>query len=314
MRSPRAPPRRRSGRSRGASSAHPIRPGAGIRSPTLANPLASLGTPENPLRVAIVGSGPAGFYAAEHLLKREHLSIEVDMFDRLPTPFGLVRAGSRPRPSEDQVGDPRLREDRGPRGLPLLRQRRRRLRPHRGRARGALQRGRLRLRHRDRPQARDPGRGPARLAPGDRPSSTGTTPTPTSPTTTFDLTAKRAVVIGNGNVAADVARMLALPRAELDVTDTADHAIEALAGVRGRGDRDPRSPGPRPGGVHQPRGARARRAHRRRHRHRTGGDGARSGEPRVPRVRRLRSDPPAQRRDLRRLLRARRPRASRSAS
>ena len=45
----------------------------------------------------------------------------------------------------------------------------------------------------------------------------------------FDLSAKRAVVIGNGNVAADVARMLALPRAELDVTDTADHAIEALA-------------------------------------------------------------------------------------
>ena len=45
----------------------------------------------------------------------------------------------------------------------------------------------------------------------------------------FDLSVKRAVVIGNGNVAADVARMLALPRAELDVTDTADHAIEALA-------------------------------------------------------------------------------------
>ena len=45
----------------------------------------------------------------------------------------------------------------------------------------------------------------------------------------FDLSVKRAVVIGNGNVAADVARMLALPRAELDVTDTADHAIEDLA-------------------------------------------------------------------------------------
>ncbi|MGH2923803.1 MAG: NADP oxidoreductase, partial [Solirubrobacterales bacterium] len=45
----------------------------------------------------------------------------------------------------------------------------------------------------------------------------------------FDLSVKRAVVIGNGNVAADVARMLALPRAEIDITDTADHAIEALA-------------------------------------------------------------------------------------
>ena len=45
----------------------------------------------------------------------------------------------------------------------------------------------------------------------------------------FDLSAKRAVVIGNGNVAADVARMLALTRSELEETDTADHAIEALA-------------------------------------------------------------------------------------
>jgi ferredoxin--NADP+ reductase len=45
----------------------------------------------------------------------------------------------------------------------------------------------------------------------------------------FDLSAKRAVVIGNGNVATDVARMLALPREELEGTDTADHAIEALA-------------------------------------------------------------------------------------
>jgi ferredoxin--NADP+ reductase len=45
----------------------------------------------------------------------------------------------------------------------------------------------------------------------------------------FDLTGKRAVVIGNGNVALDVARMLVLPRAELEVTDTADYAIEAIA-------------------------------------------------------------------------------------
>ena len=54
------------------------------------------GTPGNPLRVAIVGSGPAGFYAAEHLLKQESAAVEVDVFDRLPTPFGLVRAGVAP--------------------------------------------------------------------------------------------------------------------------------------------------------------------------------------------------------------------------
>jgi ferredoxin--NADP+ reductase len=45
----------------------------------------------------------------------------------------------------------------------------------------------------------------------------------------YDLSCERVVVIGNGNVAADVARMLALPREELETTDTADHAIEALA-------------------------------------------------------------------------------------
>src|ERR671910_280027 len=54
------------------------------------------GTPDNPLRVAVIGSGPAGFYAAEHLLKPDDLAVEVDMFDRLPTPFGLVRAGVAP--------------------------------------------------------------------------------------------------------------------------------------------------------------------------------------------------------------------------
>ena len=47
-------------------------------------------------RVAIVGSGPAGFYTAEHLLKRTQLPIAVDMFERLPVPFGLVRFGVAP--------------------------------------------------------------------------------------------------------------------------------------------------------------------------------------------------------------------------
>ncbi|MEK9163778.1 MAG: NADP oxidoreductase, partial [Chloroflexota bacterium] len=54
------------------------------------------GTEPNPLRVAIVGSGPAAFYAADHLFKQPGLVVEVDMFDRLPTPFGLVRGGVAP--------------------------------------------------------------------------------------------------------------------------------------------------------------------------------------------------------------------------
>ena len=47
------------------------------------------------LRVAIVGAGPAGFYAAGHLLNADR-PVRVDLFDRLPTPFGLVRAGVAP--------------------------------------------------------------------------------------------------------------------------------------------------------------------------------------------------------------------------
>ena len=55
-----------------------------------------IGTSEQPLRLAIVGSGPAGFYTAEHVLKHEGTHAEVDMFDRLPTPYGLVRFGVAP--------------------------------------------------------------------------------------------------------------------------------------------------------------------------------------------------------------------------
>ncbi len=58
--------------------------------------MATPGTPNAPLRVAIIGAGPAGFYAAAHLLKQSELNIQVDLFDKLPTPFGLVRGGVAP--------------------------------------------------------------------------------------------------------------------------------------------------------------------------------------------------------------------------
>ena len=51
---------------------------------------------ERPLRVAIVGSGPSGFYAAGSLLAHEDRPVEVDMLERLPTPWGLVRSGVAP--------------------------------------------------------------------------------------------------------------------------------------------------------------------------------------------------------------------------
>ena len=54
------------------------------------------GTEGRPIRVAVVGSGPAGFYSIAALFKQEDFRLEVDLFDRLPTPFGLVRGGVAP--------------------------------------------------------------------------------------------------------------------------------------------------------------------------------------------------------------------------
>lgn len=58
--------------------------------------MTAVGTETNPLRVAIIGSGPAGFYTVSNFLKHTDVHVELDMFDRLPTPFGLVRAGVAP--------------------------------------------------------------------------------------------------------------------------------------------------------------------------------------------------------------------------
>ena len=57
--------------------------------------MSSLGTDARPLRVAIIGAGPSGFYAAEALTRGE-VKTQVDMFDRLPAPYGLVRYGVAP--------------------------------------------------------------------------------------------------------------------------------------------------------------------------------------------------------------------------
>ncbi len=56
----------------------------------------SLGSPERPLRVAVVGAGPAGFYTVEALLKRAGPHLDVDLFERLPAPYGLLRYGVAP--------------------------------------------------------------------------------------------------------------------------------------------------------------------------------------------------------------------------
>ena len=58
--------------------------------------MSQIGTQINPLRVAIIGAGPTGFYTAEHLFKQKDFYVTVDMYERLPVPFGLVRYGVAP--------------------------------------------------------------------------------------------------------------------------------------------------------------------------------------------------------------------------
>lgn len=195
-----------------------------------------LGTLDQPLRVAIVGAGPSGFYAAGSLLKnRQHpdLAVEIDLFDRLPTPFGLVRAGVAPdhpkiksvtRVFEKTAADPRFRFFGGVEfGRDLTRED---LLAHYHAVLytfGTSTDRRLWI--------------DGEELPGSH-SATDFVAWynghPDAADLAFDLSAERAVVIGNGNVAIDVARMLLLPREELATTDTADHAIEAIAagGVR----------------------------------------------------------------------------------
>ena len=57
--------------------------------------MSAIGTDSRPLRVAIVGSGPSGFYAAAALFKSD-LTVHVGVFEKLPVPFGLVRFGVAP--------------------------------------------------------------------------------------------------------------------------------------------------------------------------------------------------------------------------
>lgn len=189
--------------------------------------MTQIGTPDNPLRVAIVGAGPSGFYAAEHILKDEATHAQVDLFDRLPTPYGLVRGGVAPdHPKIKSVI--RVYEKTAAReGFRFF---------------GNVKVGHdveiadlERLYHAivytvgcetDRQLG---------IAGEELPGSHAATAFvgwynahPDYCEEEFDLSCERAVVIGNGNVAMDVARMLALTEAELRLTDTADHAIEAL--------------------------------------------------------------------------------------
>jgi ferredoxin--NADP+ reductase len=183
--------------------------------------------------VAIVGAGPAGFFAADALLKQADLHVSIDILNRFPTPYGLVRDGVAPdhqkikavtRSFDRVAGDDRVRyfgnvtfgED--------------------------VTRADLQA-HYDQIVY-------AVGAPSDRSMGIpGEDLDGSLPATAFvgwynghpdyrdldpDLSCERVVVVGNGNVAVDVTRILVRPLEELAATDLADHALEALRGSRVR--------------------------------------------------------------------------------
>ena len=188
----------------------------------------AVGTKRNPLRVAIIGSGPSGFYAAEHVLEQDDLHVQVDMFDRLPTPFGLVRAGVAPDhpkiKSVTRVYD-RIAEN------PDFR------------FRGNVEFG-TDLEYEDLLEyfhavifcvgARSDRRLgiPREYLPGSHGASDFVgwyNASPDQRNRTFDFSGDNVVVVGNGNVAMDVARVLMLPPDELKATDIGGHALRALS-------------------------------------------------------------------------------------
>ncbi len=179
------------------------------------------------LRVAVVGSGPSGFYAAEALLKQKEIGVQVDLFDRLPTPYGLVRGGVAPDhqkikavavvyektaqlPGFRFFGNIKLGED--------------------------LQVSDLKMRYHQIVYAVGAETDRKMGIPGeDSPGSHSATAFvgwynghPDYRDQKFDLSSDSAAIVGVGNVAIDVARILAEDPEILAKTDIADYALEAL--------------------------------------------------------------------------------------
>ena len=185
------------------------------------------GTPERPLCVAVVGSGPSGLYAADALLKTAGLTVRVDVFDRLPTPFGLVRLGVAPDHQKIKavvavydklLSDPRVRFF------------------------GNVKLGKdvtvddLRARYDQVVYAVGCESDRKMGIPGeDLKGSFSATEFvgwynghPDHRDKQFDLSCEAAAVVGIGNVAIDVVRILAQDPEVLAKTDIAAHAVEAL--------------------------------------------------------------------------------------
>lgn len=191
-------------------------------------------TPRRPgttLRVAIVGTGPAGLYAAERLLAERGLDVQINLFERMQMPFGLARAGVAPDHPHTRgivnhfkwvVADPRVT---------LF------LNVEVGRH---ISHAELKTSHHAVLYAVGASSDRALAIPGESMAGSHSATEFVGwynghadfRDSTFDLDSKRAVVIGNGNVALDMARILLLDRTLLGTTDIADHALAALSKSR----------------------------------------------------------------------------------
>lgn len=192
-----------------------------------------IGTDSRPLRVAIVGAGPAGFYAAERLLKEANLVVEIDLYDRLPTPFGLVRYGVAPDHQKiksvtaafDRIAaNPNFRfygnVDLG-RHISVA----------------DLEQHYHQIIYSTGAQTDRPLGVPGDHLQGSHPATEFVAwynGHPDYSRCEFDLTQESVAIVGVGNVAVDVARILCRTPDELFKTDIADYALEALRECRVR--------------------------------------------------------------------------------
>ena len=180
-------------------------------------------------KVAIVGAGPAGYFAAQALqnFQTDELQFSIDMIERLPTPWGLVRSGVAPdhpkiktvaKVFEKVANEPNFRLFANVElGTDLTIEQLKEKYDAVVIATGSALGKKLGI--------------PGEDLPGSMSAATFVpwyNAHPDFKDEFIDLNCETAVVIGAGNVAMDVARMLALEPSELDPTDTADHAIDAF--------------------------------------------------------------------------------------